>query len=357
MIDPPPCRVIVHFSCACALGPASATRSQREPGTWLFVGEFCAASTAATSCFIPNATLAHCRASRCAFAAALVSMLREYAQGAPVVDAYTQRRHRETVVAGKTRKALTCVMTLGQFISILQARWRSALLVLLVTVCAAVAVSLLLPKKYTATASVMLDVRSPDPIGGTALAGMMAPAYMATQVDLISSERVARRAIQTLGLADNAATREQWHLATKGQGNFEAWLADTLLKHLDVKPSRESNVITIGYASPDPNFSAAYQCLCPGLCRHHRRIARGSGTPVQQLLRCARQEAARRSRGRPGQAVRIPGEQGPAPDRRASRCGNHAPGRTLVAARDAAILGRRIRRPPGPGRRPARADA
>lgn len=148
-------------------------------------------------------------------------------------------------------------MTLHQFFSILAARWKASLIVLLAAVGVAIVASLFLPKKYTATASVMLDVRSPDPIAGMALAGMMTPAYMATQVDLMSSERVARRAIQTLKLNDNAQTREQWIAATGGQGDFEAWLSDALLQSLDIKPSRESNVITISYSSPDPNFSAA----------------------------------------------------------------------------------------------------
>ena len=137
-------------------------------------------------------------------------------------------------------------MTLQQFFSILAARWKSSLAVLLVVVGAAIAVSLVLPKKYTATAAVMLDVRSPDPVAGMVLAGMMTPAYMATQVDLMSSERVARRAIQSLKLNENAQTREQWIADTGGQGEFEAWLSDALLTPLEIKPSRESNVISIG---------------------------------------------------------------------------------------------------------------
>lgn len=147
-------------------------------------------------------------------------------------------------------------MTLHQFLLILRARWVSALVVLLAAFGLAIAVSLVMPKRYTATASVMLDVRSPDPVAGMVLAGMMTPAYMATQVDLISSERVARRAIQALKLNQNPATRDQWIESTKGQGDYEAWLSEALLQQLSVKPAKESNVINIEYSSPDPNFSA-----------------------------------------------------------------------------------------------------
>lgn len=149
------------------------------------------------------------------------------------------------------------IMTISQFLFILRARWRAALAVLLVTVGAAIAVSLVLPRQYTASAAVMIDVRSPDPIAGLAMAGGMGPGYMATQVDLITSERVARRAIKSLGLGTDASTRDQWLEASDGRGDYESWLAELLLRQLEVKPSRESSVITISYTSPEPRFAAA----------------------------------------------------------------------------------------------------
>ncbi|HQY08342.1 MAG: chain length determinant protein EpsF [Burkholderiales bacterium] len=148
-------------------------------------------------------------------------------------------------------------MTFSQFLSILKARWLSALLVLVLTVGTTVGVSLLLPKNYTASAAVVLDVRSPDPIAGMVLGAMAMPAYMATQVDIIQSDRVAQRVVQGLRMTENAQTRQQWLEATEGKGSFDAWLADNIKKKLDVKPSRESNVININYTNPDPRAAAA----------------------------------------------------------------------------------------------------
>lgn len=145
-------------------------------------------------------------------------------------------------------------MTFTQFFSILKARWLVALLVLAVVVAGALGVSLILPKKYTASGSVLVDVRLPDPVAGTMMAG---PGYMSTQVDVIASERVARRAIRSLGLQDNEALRGDWLETTKGVGDFESWLAERLLQPLEVKPSRESNVITIEYSAADGRFAAA----------------------------------------------------------------------------------------------------
>ena len=128
---------------------------------------------------------------------------------------------------------------------------------LVLTVGTTVGVSLLLPKNYIAFAAVVLDVRSPDPIAGMVLGAMAMPAYMATQVDIIQSDRVAQRVVQGLRMTENAQTRQQWLEATEGKGSFDAWLADNIKKKLDVKPSRESNVININYTNPDPRAAAA----------------------------------------------------------------------------------------------------
>jgi len=55
-------------------------------------------------------------------------------------------------------------MSLWQFLLILRARFAMVLLILLATVATVVAASLVLPKKYTATAAVVVDVKAPDPI-------------------------------------------------------------------------------------------------------------------------------------------------------------------------------------------------
>ena len=138
-------------------------------------------------------------------------------------------------------------MTLHQFLLLLQARWRVALFVPLVAILAALAVSLMLPKKYTAQTAVLVDVRSPDPVAGVAVSGIVAPSYMATQVDIIAGDRVAQRVVKALRMDESPVAKEQWMSATQGRGTMEAWLVESLQKNLDVRPSRESNVINITF--------------------------------------------------------------------------------------------------------------
>nr|WP_315478714.1 chain length determinant protein EpsF [uncultured Rhodoferax sp.] len=148
-------------------------------------------------------------------------------------------------------------MTLQQFLLILRARWKIALLAFALTVAATVVVSMLMAKQYTASAAVVVDVRSPDPVSGLMLQGMMAPGYMATQVDIINSDRVAQAVVKGLGMENSPAIQAQWREATQGKGQLRDWLASLLQKSLDVKPSRESNVISINYTGADPDFAAA----------------------------------------------------------------------------------------------------
>lgn len=148
-------------------------------------------------------------------------------------------------------------MSLTPIFIVLRARWLSALLVLLAVVGLVLGVTLALPKRYTAVAAVVLDVKSPDPIAGMVLPGMTVSGYMATQVDVLRSERVALRALQSLHLVDDAERRAEWQARTQGRGDFRAWLADSVLTDLDVRPARDSNVISVAYTAADPALAAA----------------------------------------------------------------------------------------------------
>ncbi|ABE43811.1 chain length determinant protein EpsF [Polaromonas sp. JS666] len=149
-------------------------------------------------------------------------------------------------------------MTLHQFLLILRARYRVALMIIVVAVLSALAVSLVLPKKYVAETAVLVDIRSPDPVAGAGavVPGLVAPSYMATQVDIIGGDRVAQRVIKMLKLDENPGTRERWMQATQGRGTMEAWIVESLQRRLEVRPARESNVINITYKGSDPDSAA-----------------------------------------------------------------------------------------------------
>ncbi len=147
-------------------------------------------------------------------------------------------------------------MSFLQFIAALKARWKLALLVQTLIVGTVVAVSCILPPQYTAAASVLVDVKSNDPIGGASVAGPMLAAHMANEASVIQSERVMLRALAEMRVAEDAGLKQRWLSDTGGVGDFSVWLAARLLRDLEIKPSREGSVMTVLYTAPNRDFAA-----------------------------------------------------------------------------------------------------
>src|SRR5258705_1967174 len=134
-------------------------------------------------------------------------------------------------------------MNLRQYFFMFRVRWRLALGLMLATVTIAVPVILMLPKQYTASTSLGVETKSPD-----ALTTLLMPTNLASQEEIIRSERVTRQVIETLGFDADPQLREGWRQAAGGRGRFEEWLAEQMQKRLTVNPSpRGGNVITIPY--------------------------------------------------------------------------------------------------------------
>lgn len=140
-----------------------------------------------------------------------------------------------------------------QILLILRARYKIALFIALVVTAVGIPIVHQLPKQYTAHTSLVVDIRSPDPI-----AAIITPSSMATQEDIIKSDRVARRVVKTLKLDESPVVQEQWRAATEGRGSLDVWLAELLQKRLVVSPyRRDSNIMNIEYTAADPAFAAA----------------------------------------------------------------------------------------------------
>ncbi|MCB1959193.1 MAG: chain length determinant protein EpsF [Rhodocyclaceae bacterium] len=148
-------------------------------------------------------------------------------------------------------------MTFHQFLLILRARLWLVLGTLAVVVGTTLLVSLVLPRQYTAQTALVVDAKSADPLLGGLLPAQMIPGYMATQVDILTSDRVAQRVVELLKMDQAPVIQAQWRDETDGEGSIKVWLAEALKKKLEVKPSRESNVITVAYEGSDPAFAAA----------------------------------------------------------------------------------------------------
>jgi polysaccharide biosynthesis transport protein len=149
-------------------------------------------------------------------------------------------------------------MNLYQFLSALRARAGIFVFLLSVTVLAAAAISFLLPKTYTATVSLLVDAKEEQSLNSVVRPIVLQQekaSYMQTQLDIITSEKVARKVAQELQLAQNPTARKAVEEAAKNGGPGEDKLIEGLLQELKVDTS-QSSVVRLSFSSPDPRFSA-----------------------------------------------------------------------------------------------------
>ena len=147
-------------------------------------------------------------------------------------------------------------MSIKQFLRIVWARKWLVLALLVVISVAGTVTTFMLPKLYTADTAMIVEMRI-DPVLGALAPSLAAPGYMATQIDIIRSERVAGRVVKMLGVERSPSAVAQWRDETNAKIPLERYFASLLQKGLQVEPSRGSNVINVSFSARDPIFAQA----------------------------------------------------------------------------------------------------
>jgi len=149
-------------------------------------------------------------------------------------------------------------MNVYQFLSALRARFRIFAFLLIVTVLAAASISLLLAKTYTATVSLLVDAKEEQSLNSV-LRPLVLPqeraSYMQTQLDIITSEKVARKVVQDLKLAQTPMAMKTVESEVAKGWPVEDSLVAKLLQRLKVETT-QSSVIQISFSSRSPAYSA-----------------------------------------------------------------------------------------------------
>lgn len=148
-------------------------------------------------------------------------------------------------------------MNLTQALLILRARWLIVVLAPLLTVAMALGVTLMTPKTYQATTSLVVNYKGSDPVTGQAMASQLLPGFMATQIEIVGSMSVALKVVEALKLDQGPKVQQHFMAATGGKGQLRDWLAAGLLGRLTVQPARESSVLQISFVGSDPQMAAS----------------------------------------------------------------------------------------------------
>lgn len=147
-------------------------------------------------------------------------------------------------------------MDFSQFMQSLRARRKAFVLVFAAVVLAAIAVAMVVPKRYVASATIIVDARDEQTMSPTRMSVRERGGYINTQTDLLQSGRVATQVVRDLKLVHQPGVREAWESDTGGVGSIEHWVAEGLLEKLKVATSA-SNVVTVTYSATDPRTAAA----------------------------------------------------------------------------------------------------
>ena len=147
-------------------------------------------------------------------------------------------------------------MSIQQILRIIWARkWLVLALMTLVSIVGA-AVTVTLPKQFTAETAMVVEMRI-DPALGALAPSLAAPSYMATQIEIIRSERVASRVVKMLGVERSPSAVQQWRDATAAKIPLERYFAGLLQGGVSVEPLNGSSIINVRFSAQDPVFAQA----------------------------------------------------------------------------------------------------
>jgi chain length determinant protein EpsF len=147
-------------------------------------------------------------------------------------------------------------MTLRKLLRILVARKLSIVVTMLVVIAAVEIAMLVIPPKYTATASVVISSVTSDAVAGGQPQAQVGNSYVSTQISIIESLGIAREMVAKLSLNKDPQYIAMWSEDPVGNGDMREWLANLLLKDVKVEPARQSNVVEVNYSSRDPAMAA-----------------------------------------------------------------------------------------------------
>lgn len=147
-------------------------------------------------------------------------------------------------------------MNIRQILLILKLRWW---LVLSLVAASLVVAGLYLwkaPRAYIASSALIVDLKT-DPLLNALAPAMAAPAYMATQVEILQSERLATRVVKELKLSSNENAVARWREETASKIPIETYYGQMLQKGLGVQASTKgSHILNLSFGAEDPNFAA-----------------------------------------------------------------------------------------------------
>lgn len=145
-------------------------------------------------------------------------------------------------------------LSLAQIISILRAYRGPIVLIVLAALVATVVVMALLPKTYTASASLMVNYEVNDPSNGKEIPLGLLGGYISTQVELMQNPEVLLTVVDRLKLTTHKDYIEGYRA---GNGSLREWAAKQVSKNLVIYQGQfGSQIIYVGFSAHNASEAA-----------------------------------------------------------------------------------------------------
>lgn len=146
-------------------------------------------------------------------------------------------------------------MSIVQFLRILMARKWIIIVAFLSCFLVATVVANLLPKRYEASARVLLDVIRPDPVTGEVISSQFFRSYARTQMELVRDYRVTGDVVDRLNLTSNPQFVASYVEAGSPGNDLRRWIAQQIGDNISSYLIDPSNILAITYTAPDPELA------------------------------------------------------------------------------------------------------
>lgn len=149
-------------------------------------------------------------------------------------------------------------MNPGTLMQSLKTRWWVLVSLPLIATVIALVITELQEPVYSANARLLIDYRMPleGELAGEILPVGLQESYVATQMEIIGSRRVAEKVVAMLGLENTPGWQDDYNAQREIGQSFSSWATDTLMDGLQLTIGKDSRLVDVWYSDSDPEFAA-----------------------------------------------------------------------------------------------------
>jgi succinoglycan biosynthesis transport protein ExoP len=147
-------------------------------------------------------------------------------------------------------------MSIRLLFEIVKTRFLLIAFTLAVAVGVAAALTYVQPKRYVASTYMVFNFEDDGPFERSAIPAQLSSSYLATQLDIIRSQKVARKVVELGNLDKDAGWREAYAEAGDESVPIPDWIAAQIAGGVEAEPLPNSRVVSLSYKALAPADAA-----------------------------------------------------------------------------------------------------